>query len=151
MSDKSMGSMSMPELYDIFHSTPYIWWATAFLGLCWGLYRYGRSLKYLYYYYIETGEVIWTMESRSRREKMEEVGKRYNLSEFFTPHGYVSGLGIMVTTTIIGYVTGVFYPISIIIGILTIPNIVLRFAAREKRAKVVFHQKLKEKQDASNA
>jgi len=149
MEDKSMGSMSMPELYELFHSAPYIWWATAFLGLFWGLYRYGRSLKYLYYYYIEHGMVIWNMEGRSRREQMEVIVKKYDLSPYFTPHGYVSGLGILGGCVIIGYVVGIFYPISITVGILTIPNVVLRFVAREKRAKAVFQQNLQGNADGN--
>lgn len=112
------------------------------LGLCWGLYRYGRSLKYLYFYYIETGDVVWSMESRSYRETMLEVIKKYKLSEFFSPHGYVSGLGIILVCITIGTLAGSFWPLTLFIGILTIPNVLLRFVARKKRAKAVFKQTL---------
>lgn len=115
------------------------------LGLSWGLYRYARSLKYLYYYYIEHGDVVWSMESRSYREAMLEIIKKYKLSEFFNPHGYVSGLGIIVACTTLGGFAGSFWPITLVIGILTIPNILLRFIAREKRAKAVFKQTLEAK------
>jgi len=119
------------------------------LGLCWGLYRYGRSLKYLYFYYIEHGDVVWSMESRSYRENMIEIVKKYKLSEFFKPHGYVSGLGIILACTTLGAIAGSLWPLTLAIGVLTIPNIVLRFIAREKRAKAVFQQNLQGNADGN--
>jgi len=142
---QSIFDLSGPELFALCHPVPYIWWAGTFFGLCYGIYRYGRSLKYLYYYYIEHGIVIWSMDGRSRREEMQEVVKRNNLYEYFTPHGYVTGLGFMVLFTALGWLVGVLYPIAIVIGILTIPNLTLRWVAKEKRAKAVFQQNLQGK------
>lgn len=139
-SEKSMFSLSGPELFAVFHPTPYVWWACTLLGLAWGLYRYGRSMKYLYFYYIEHGDVIWSMESNW--SEMKEVIKKHNLYEHFSPHGYVTGLGTILGCTVLGLISGTFYPISIAVGILTIPNITLRWLAKEKRAKAVFQQNL---------
>jgi len=140
--ETSIWSMSGPDIFAMLHSTPYIWWATTFLGLSWGLYRYGRSLIYLYYYYIEHGDVIWSMENHW--SDMKEVIKKHKLYEYFTPHGYVTGLVVVLGCGLLGFIVGVIYPITIVIGILTIPNITLRWLAKEKRSKTVFQQKLKD-------
>jgi hypothetical protein len=80
------------------------------------------------------------MEGREHRDNMENIVIKYKLSEFFSPHGYVTGLGIILACTILGTLAGSFWPLTLTIGILTIPNVVLRFVAREKRSKAVFKQ-----------
>lgn len=114
------------------------------LGFTWGMSRYTRSFRYIYYYYIEHGDVIWNMEGSTRRKAMIAVAKKYKLPgrDYFTPHGYVSGLGIIVLCTLLGIFVGTLWPLSLVVGILTIPNFVLRRIAREKRTKAVFKQKL---------
>lgn len=115
------------------------------LGFIWGMSRYVRSFRYIYYYYIEHGEVIWNMEGSSRHKAMNVIAKKYKLPgrDYFEPHGYVTGLGIIVLCTMIGTIVGTLWPVSLVIGILTIPNFVLRRVAREKRNKAVFEQTLK--------
>ena len=115
------------------------------LGFMYGLYRYIRSFKYIYYWYIENGEVIWNMEGGRRRGAMDEIAKKHKLphSGYFTPHGYVSGLGVICLCTAIGTVIGTLWPLSLAVGVLTIPNFVLRRVAREKRNKAIFEQELK--------
>lgn len=115
------------------------------LGFMWGTYRYVRSFKYIYYYYIEHGEVIWNMEGRSRKKAMNDIAKKYKLpnSDYFSPHGYVSGLGVIGLCILLGAIVGTLWPLSLVLGILTIPNFVLRRVAREKRNKAVFEQALK--------
>lgn len=113
------------------------------LGFMWGMYRYIRSFKYMYYFYIEHGEVICAMESR--RVMMDKIAKKYNLpnSDYFEPSGYVTGLLIILLCTALGIFIGTIWPVSLIVGILTIPNFVLRRVAREKRTKAVFEQTLR--------
>ena len=115
------------------------------LGFGWGLSRYFRSFKYIYYYYIEHGEVIWNMEGRDRKNAMSEVAKKHKLPgrEYFEPHGYVSGIGIIMGCTTLGTIVGTLWPLSLVVGILTIPNFVLRRVAKEKRNKAIFEQTLK--------
>lgn len=128
------------EVFTIFHPTPYVWWITTLIGLAYGLYRYGRSLKYLYYYYIEHGHIVWWMDNY--QSTMKEVVKKHKLYEHFTCQGYVGGLGIILVTTFLGWLIGILWPITVVIGILTVPNLLIRYVAREKRAKAVFHQTL---------
>lgn len=113
------------------------------LGFMHGIYRYIRSFKYLYYYYIEHGVVICNMESHV--DAVNVIAKKHNLpnSDYFEPHGYVTGLLIIVFFTILGIIVGSLWPASLIIGILTIPNFALRRFAREKRNKAIFEQELK--------
>jgi len=115
------------------------------LGFMWGLSRYFRSFKYMYYYYIEHGEVIWSMEGGQRKDEMEEIAKKYKLPsrDYFEPHGYVTGIGVILFCTIAGTIVGTLWPVSLVVGILTIPNFVLRRIAREARNKVVFVDGLK--------
>ena len=115
------------------------------LGFIWGMYRYIRSFKYIYCYYIEHGIVIWGMDGAERKRDMNTVAKKYRLpdSSYFEPHGYVTGLGIVVLCTILGTVVGTLWPASLAIGVLTIPNIALRRVAKEKRNKAIFEQTLK--------
>ena len=133
MNETSMFDLSGPEVFAMFHSTPYVWWAGMLLGFSFGLYRYIRSLTYLYCFYIEHGYIPWSMDNRSRRETMQEVIKTHKLYEHFTPHGYVSGLGIILLCTGLGTVMGGLYPITTAVGILTIPNLILRWLAKEKQ------------------
>lgn len=113
------------------------------LGFIWGMSRYLRSFKYMYYYYIEHGDVICTMDSR--KVDMNLIAKKYKLpnSDYFEPHGYVTGLVVIVLCTALGIFVGTFWPLSLVVGILTIPNFALRQFAREKRNKVIFKQNLK--------
>jgi len=115
------------------------------LGFIWGVSRYFRSFKYMYYYYIENGIVIWSMDEK--RSEMDRIAKKYNLpnSDYFEPSGYVTGLIIILLCTILGIIVGTLWPLSLIIGVLTIPNFILRRIAREKRNKAVFEQTLKGK------
>ena len=142
-----MIDQAIQELNAIYHWLPGGAIAPAcffLLGFGWGLYRYVRSFKYIYYYYIEHGDVIWNMEGSSRKKTMNEIAKKYDLpnSDYFVPHGYVSGLGVIGLCTALGTMVGTLWPLSLIVGILTIPNFVLRRVAREKRNKEVFKQKL---------
>jgi len=113
------------------------------LGFMYGMYRYIRSFKYMYYYYIEYGVVLWSLERW--KSEMNEIARKYKLpnSDYFEPHGYVAGLGVIVLCAVLGTVVGTLWPISLVIGILTIPNFILRRVAREKRNKAIFEQTLK--------
>lgn len=113
------------------------------LGFMYGMYRYIRSFKYIYYYYIEHGIVVCSMDNRE--DSVNRVAKKYKLPnpDYFKPHGYVTGLLIIVLCTILGIIIGSLWPASLIIGILTIPNFALRRFAREKRNKAIFEQELK--------
>lgn len=140
--ETSIWNLSGPEVWAIWHPVPYIWWAGMFIGFSYGLYRYLRSFKYLYYYYIEHGSVPFNLDGTHRNNEMLEVIKKHKLYEYFTPHGYVSGLGIMAMCTGFGMLMGGLYPVTITVGILAIPNLLLRWLAKEKRAKAVFKQTL---------
>ena len=133
--------MTPVDLFHYIHPTPYVWWIGMFLGLCWGLYRYGRSMKYLYFYYIEHGKVVWSLDNYE--SEMKAVIKKNKLYEHFSPHGYVSGMGIVCLTTAFGLIASSLWPVTLVIGILTVPNIILRFVAKDKRKKVIFVQDLK--------
>jgi len=115
------------------------------LGFSWGMSRYIRSFKYIYYFYIEHGIVIWNTDGRDRTAAMNKIAKKYKLldSDYFEPHGYVTGLGIVGLCSLLGLLIGSLWPLSLVIGILTIPNFVLRRVAREKRNKAIFEQELK--------
>ncbi len=114
----------------------------AVIGFSYALYRYIRSFKYLYYYYIEHGEVMWWMDDDKHKE-MAEINKKHRLYKHFKNFGYVGGMFALVPFTIAGAVLGSIWPVVIVIGILTIPNLLLRHIAREKRSKAVFEQTLK--------
>ena len=145
-----MIEQAIQDLYETYHwlpGGPIVPACFFVLGLMWGLSRYFRSFKYMYYFYIEHGEVIWSMDGSARRDDMEKVAKKYKLPtrEYFEPHGYVTGIGIIVACTAVGTIIGTLWPVSLIVGILTIPNFVLRRVAREERNKVVFVNDLKGK------
>ena len=113
------------------------------LGLSYGIYRYVRSFKYLYYYYIEHGVVIWWTDNYT--SELKAVMKRYDLYEHYTVFGYVGGLLGCVLFPAAGLIIGSLWPIAALIGLLTIPNLVLRHVAKEKRTKAIFEQTLKGK------
>lgn len=110
-------------------------------GTLYGVYRYVRSFPYLYYYYIEHGIVIcWTDNYRS---PLKELRQKYKLDKHYDPYGYIGGLGGILGFAFLSLIIGSLWPVSVVVGILTIPNFVLRHMAREKRAKVIFEQNLK--------
>ena len=113
-------------------------------GFSYAMYRYVRSFKYLYYYYIETGEVLWWMDNDKHKE-MVEINKKHRLKldDHFKNFGYVGGMFSLVPITIAGAVLGSIWPVVLAVGILTIPNLLLRHVAREKRSKAIFEQTLK--------
>lgn len=113
----------------------------AAIGLLIGLVQYIHSFKYLCAYYIEHGVVICWMETYV--SEMRKVAKKHKLAEFYTPAGYVSGILGMFLFTILGMVIGTIWPLSMAIGVLTIPNFALRYFAKERRNKVIFEQTLK--------
>lgn len=113
----------------------------AVIGLLIGLVQYIHSFKYLYAYYIEHGEVICWMEQYV--SEMRVVAKKHKLAEFYNPSGYVSGILGMFFYAIIGIIIGTIWPVSVAIGVLTIPNFALRYFAKERRNKAIFEQELK--------
>lgn len=116
----------------------------ATIGFSYAMYRYIRSFKYLYYYYIETGEVLWWMDCDKHKE-MIEMNKqhRLKLDDRFKNFGYVGGMFSLVPFTVLGIGLGSIWPVVVVVGILTIPNLLLRHIAREKRTKAIFQQTLK--------
>lgn len=113
----------------------------AVAGFVYGLYRYVRSFKYLYYYYIEHGAVIWWTDNYTT--ELRKVSKKHDLCEHYTVFGYVGGLLGCALFPVAGIIIGSLWPIAVLIGILTIPNLALRHIAKEKRTKALFEQALK--------
>ncbi len=115
----------------------------AVTGFSYAMYRYVRSFKYLYHYYIETGEVLCWMDCDTHTEMVEMNKKhRLKLDDNFKNFGYIGGMAALIPFTVIGAIIGSVWPLAVAIGILTIPNFVLKRIAREKRSKAVFKQKL---------
>ncbi len=113
-------------------------------GFCFGLYHLVRSYPYLYYYYIEHGEIVWWTDNTSTRNKMKEVIKKHRLSDTFYPYGYVGTFFGLVAWTILFTLVGTIWPITFTIGVLFIPNLAIRYFAKGRRKKAIFEQALKE-------
>lgn len=113
----------------------------AICGFLYGTYRFIRSFRYLYCYYIEHGVVLcWTDGNKA---DLMAVTEKYHLNKNFDVFGYVGGIFGIIIYTVLGIVAGSAWPIAAVVGILTIPNFILRHIAREKRSKAIFEQTLK--------
>ena len=120
----------------------------AIIGLMTGvvLLLYGtiKSIIFNYYFYIDHGFIL--IEPSKNGDKIEETLKKLNRNKSIYDTGYLKVLFIHTFITLMLMVFGagwnIFIPITLVILIIFMPVYIIKMAARKKRNKVIFQEKL---------
>ncbi len=114
------------------------------IGIVLLLYGTIKSIIFNYYFYIDHGFIL--IEPSKNEDKVEETLKKLNRNKSIYDTGYLKVLFLhtFITLLLIGFGAGwnIFIPIALVILIIFMPVYIIKVAARKKRNKVIFQEKL---------
>lgn len=114
------------------------------LGILQSIYIMARVFKFGYLFYIDHGFIL--VEGANHKSKVAHTLKKQGSEDSFFAVGYPFALLAVLVATIVYMGIGAAWqftlPIMLIVSFIFVPVAVIRMAARDKRNKVVFVQKL---------
>lgn len=117
------------------------------LGVIHLFYSMARTLNFSYYFYIDHGFILFESGSSGDNvAKIKKTLKKLNRNDSIYAMGYPKALFINIMLILILILLGSGWhftiPIAAFILIVYIPTIIIKRAARKKRNKVIFEEKL---------
>ena len=105
-----------------------------------------RVLNFTYYFYIDHGFILVDGDHTGNPDKIKATMKKYNINNRTFAVGYPFALLTSLILTGISMFVGCFWyimlPVLGAIGLIILPSIIIKYAAKEKRNKVIFDTKL---------